>query len=268
MNLKSNESTYAPTVLLVEDDKTAGRYLRQQFHDHTSVGVVLATSIESGHRLSRQIQFDAVICDLYFEEGTYWAERELYDGVDLLAAIQGEQATIPGYFLSFFALDPHLRDKAKKKGVNPVAWLQKSFVPSKTTGNISSPWKQVEADLFHRQLKKNSHTVTTLDGDVSLALQLRHPIRTFIQELPDPELVVTHPIEAICTLYEGRARASAPSLGLLHDGLGDTVQEALDDLANTIVEQFDWLTSENLQTEHYAATVRSQLESKIQRSGK
>lgn len=259
-------STYNPTVLIVEDDRTCGRYLRQQFHNNTSVGVVLAGNIRAGRRLSKEIRFDAIISDLFFDDGTDCPEEDLYDGVDLAAAIRSDDPDVPTYFLSFFSDDTALQLKAKAKNVEPVAWLQKSFVRPKAGDMENSPWKRVEFDLLKESLSLEERSEILESDDLDLALRLRHPIRTYIQELSDSDLTVKKPIEVICTLDEGLAKASAPAIGLLEDGFGDTVQESLDQLADLIQSHFKWLNSPEVQTADYAEAVREQLLSRIERT--
>jgi CheY-like chemotaxis protein len=264
MTDEAARSTFNPTVLVVEDDKACRRYLRRQFHDQTSVGIALAGDLETGHRLAREIKFDALIFDLFFDQGTDWPTQEMYDGVDLAAAIQREQSDVPTYFLSFFSEDEALHAKAEEKNVTATAWLQKSFSRRGRVAPEDAPWLRVERDLLKERLEESPND-SDEDAAVSLALRLRRPIRTFIQELPNPDLKVTHPIQAICTLDEGLAKASAPALGLLEDGYGQSVQEALDDLAAVIQKQFEWLTDANTNAEDYAAAVRQHLMTKIVR---
>jgi hypothetical protein len=98
-------------------------------------------------------------------------------------------------------------------------------------------------------------------GAISLATQLRRPLRTFIQELPEPKLIVTTPIEVICTLDEDVARATAPALGLLEEGYGDSVQEAIEELAKIIQNQYEVLTQPDVSMLDYAGIVRDRLKS-------
>jgi CheY-like chemotaxis protein len=259
-------STYSPTVLVVEDDPACVRYLRRQFHDRTSVGVLVAKDIRSGRRLGEDVGIDALVTDLFFDTGKDLPEEELFDGVDLAAALKVKKPDLPMYVLSFMADDNVYHDKAKAKGVSVKRWLPKSFLGQGLADKPDSPWRIIEMDLMRARLGIDPVAKTQLDENkdadmlVSLAARLRRPMRTYIQELPDPGLRVTKPIEVICTLDEDLAKATAPALGLLNEGFGESIEEALEELATEIQHHYQELTQKGITTVDYAAELRKRLE--------
>ena len=260
--------TYSPTVLVVDDDPTFVRYMRREFHNNTSVGVLVAKDIREGRTLaeSESIKIDALVIDLFFDQGKDLPTEELYDGVDLAAAVKKKRPDLPTYFLSFFAEDAALHEKAQLKGVTPVRWLPKVWLsPRRKQDQQDAPWRVVEMDMLERRLKEPASrggVPEHASGEaLSLVVQLRRPLRTFLQTLPDPNLRITKPIEVICTLDEDMAKAVAPALGLLEEGYGESVEDALESLAVLIQRHYHMLSQHGCKPADYAGEVLERLRS-------
>lgn len=236
MSLKS----YIPTVLLVDDDEAATRYWRKKFQTITRVGVVEANDMRQAKLLidDPEIEFDAVLSDLYFEPETDAPELNLFTGIDLLEYSQLKRPNALRYTLSYFAETPAYRHQAEERGLSIQLWFQKSFY-SNDGSDIPIPWERVSADLLDIHLKSRTLELT---GDLAKVVPRMDLLtRTYLQDLNDDLYTIKRPIEVICRrdclngidVYS----AAAQSLGLLQDGDGDSIEEALCHLGELIVAQ-------------------------------
>jgi hypothetical protein len=267
MELGNPTASYCPTILIVDDDRACTNYWRKQFLNETSVGVVIANDLEHGSDLlkNHDLRLDGIVFDIYFETGHDSPQLQLYDGLDLAVCAEEERPRIPKYIMSYFAEDRSYVTKAQERGLAIEAWIQKEHHDPKS--ERPAPWKEVERGLM-------KHRLTQVQSEGDLDQRARDaqaltplPIRTYLQDLGDDKYIVHSPLEVICVRdIEGDVRATAYCLGLLEDGWGDTVTDALDNLKEVILdhlESFDEQASETVVG--YALKVKEQIDSRIGR---
>lgn len=240
------DQDYFPTVLIIDDDPACTTYWREKFHLDTSVGVVIANNLSEGRRLVEkdEVHIDGIVSDLYFEEGTADPANELRDGIDFLAFGTRKRAGVRPYVMSYFAEQQVWRAREKEIHVPIEGWFQKAFY---TKDDQLLPWQEIERDLIKSRLQSNEQvrkqalslgfrSVEDIEKVSKLVQRLALPKRTYLQDLGDRQFFVREPIEVIC-FQESKheVRASAPRLGLLQDGRGASVEDALIDLQQIIL---------------------------------
>jgi hypothetical protein len=261
-------TTYAPAVLLVEDDLPAREYLTRRFYSETSLGIVVAKDLMEAKVLidSRDIQIDAIVADLYFSHGMDAPEANLRDGIDILKYGANERPRLLNYVNSYWADREELVKKADELRLTIRQWFHKQpLMP----GDTSAPWAQVERDLIEARLVHDASGLKSeeLTGEVTEAIRRQLcPIRkTYLQGLDSPDLTLIRPIEVLTWVDEdGVYHSSAPKIGLLTDGSGETVMEAIEQLRDLIVEHEESLNSAP-SIEGYALFVKTRLSEFIKR---
>jgi len=251
-------------VLLVEDDLPAREYLTKRFYQETSLGVVVAKDLVEAKNLidSSDIQIDAIVADLYFGFGMDNPESGLRDGIDILSYGASHRPQVLGYVNSYWADRREYVDKAASLHVSVRQWFHKQpLLP----GDVSSPWAQVERDLIGARLRRQTDVDPATSSLTTISEAIRQqicPIRkTYIQDVGEPHLQVRRPIEVLTWCAEdGVYHASAPRLGLLTDGDGDSVTDAIDSLCKLISEHWSDLDDRTQTLEGYAKFVKSQLD--------
>lgn len=246
---------YFPTVLLVDDDKACTDVWREKFQEDTSVGVVVANSLDEGRRLLEDpsIPIDGVVSDFRFEMGRGDPSGELLNGLDLLVLASRVRPRARRYVLSFYAERESFLGEIRERELEIARVFRKLYYFPE--GELL-PWHDVENDLLVGRLPPD------IDAKSAAHFQnLKLPMRTYLQELPGGDLLVTKPIEVICIKEDdGQIRASALSLGLIADGFGESVGEAIGNLGELIGEQFRWFSEMAAdQFVDYAARVRERL---------
>jgi hypothetical protein len=263
---KHKDATFSPAVLIVDDDQSVRSYYRQKFHDETSVGVVTAGSLGEAKRLleSGSIKIDAVIADLFFDRGTTAPDESLLDGIDILSYTQKIKPEIPKYVLSYWNDRPERREKAARRKLNISKWFDKIFISG--SGDATSPWATVERELMARLISEvplieEGSDMNPSDITEPVRRVFHVPVRTYIQALGEPLQQLLLPIEVICFRDEdGIVSANAYRLGLFIEGTGESIQEALSDLAIKIADQYEMLRGfPSSQVEGYARLVRARL---------
>jgi hypothetical protein len=232
--------TYWPCILIVDDDRACTDFLRERFHRHTSVGVVVANTLKEGRKLldDENIRIDAMVADLFFDDGTDDAAFQLFDGVDLVDYGISKRPKLTPYVMSFFCDKDDFRNKAKNKNIDLENWYPKLWQPGDHPDAI---WSKVEQDLIKSRVAED--TDATLRG----VRKLRLPHRTYLQEFPrgEAEYVLVEPIEVLCRcekVAEGGEEAityyaAAWRLGLIQEGQGVSVESALEDLGTVVADQ-------------------------------
>jgi hypothetical protein len=257
---KTNDATFSPAVLIVDDDASVRRYYREKFHDETSVGVVTASTLAEAKELldSGMIKIDAIVADLFFDHGKDAPDRDLLDGLDILAYTQELDPEISKYVLSYWSSRPERLAEAKKRKLTILKWFEKEVIYSGE--RTTAPWATVERELLARRLRGDpslAARVQSLTGEsresvapvsedlVAEAIRTLHPpIRTYLQSIDDSDPKLTHPIEVICFRDQaGTVSSNAWRLGLFLEGNGDSVRDALADLASKIVGEYQTLIS-------------------------
>lgn len=184
---------------------------------------------------------------MYFDAGTEDAEHGLANGVDLLAYTNAERPVARRYATSFFVENGEYQQCAKTKEVVVERWFQKGWIAPGEQGQL--PWQEIESDLikdlFDRDEKIRNEAQAAgfrSKGEIEkasrLMLRLALPRLTYLQDLGSDRYFVKKPIEVLCYRGEkGCIRASAHGLGVLVDGRGATIDEALADLQKVILDQ-------------------------------
>lgn len=257
-------ASYAPSVLLVEDDLPAREYLTQRFYEETSLGVVVAKDLTEARELidSADVQVDAIFADLYFDVGTDDPADDLRDGIDVLSYGVTKRPAILGYVNSYWADRQEYVEKAARLQLPIRDWFHKQpLMP----GDASSPWAQVERDLIALRLTRESKINPALPSLTVVTEAIRRQLcpirRTYIQDLADDSFRVLKPIEVLAWCGEdGVVHASAPKLGLLTDASGDSLPEALERLCQLIAEHKHDLDEKAESLAGYAAFVKGRLD--------
>jgi CheY-like chemotaxis protein len=262
---------FAPTVLVVDDDKLVTKRWVREFHRSTSLGVVVANSLRDAADIveDKEVQIDAVVSDIVFDYQTDDQARHLGDGIDFLEWLEKSLAiSIPKFVISASIEMSAYRQKAQQKALRVEGFFDKFS----SAGNEPA-WMQIQRAVIRRKFGSDSDIAVMLDqavGDegrpgidlVNQAMsRLQLTVRTYIQDLPATDNVrAVKPIEAICIAKDGRIHAYAPSLGLLAETSGDTVSEALDELANAIsLEAYGLLENQPAKLSDYAGRVADRL---------
>jgi hypothetical protein len=241
--------TYLPTVLVVEDDPAMNSYLCERFHGETSVGVVRAITLTEAKQLidTPEIHFSAVIADLFFEASKSDPDDHLSDGLDLLNYCKGVRPAVAQYVYSIFSEKDAEHAKAHELGLSIKSWFQKAWHPPGRRAP-DAPWACVERDLIEHSLHQDPFLKDRLEQlgwkeevptpviSETIRGALRFAMRTYIQQL-ETGYQLMRPVEVICTREDsGEVRAHAPRFALASDGVGDTVDEALVDLGETLID--------------------------------
>lgn len=266
-----SKQSYCPTVLLVDDDPACIKYWHDKIHNETSIGVLVANSLKEGtNLLTKNINIDAVLADIFFEEKDADISNHIYDGIDFLCLCNKQRPKVLNYILSYFADDKEWHKKAKKEKIKVKRWIAKVWYKGE---EVKAPWVIVERDLIRNSWEDNDiiqekikemglKPPDDLDAVTEYVRKLNLPRRTYLQSLNTAGIILKKPIEVIC-IQENKEniQASADCLGLLQKGVGNTVDEALEDLADIIVSQKKSLDSEsNENIVGYAALVKEQLD--------
>jgi hypothetical protein len=260
-------ASYAPSVLLIEDDRPAREYLTRRFYRETSLGVVVARDLVEAKKLidSSDIHFDAIVSDLFFDFGTDSPDEGLRDGIDILAYGKSKRPVALSYVNSYWADRDEYVDKAQALHIDVRRWFHKQPL---APNDLRSPWAQVERDLISQRLGSrvsDNNGAHTLDQVTEVVRNQLCPIRrTYLQDLGNDDLVIIKPIEVLTWSTDvDEYRASAPCLGLLTDGEGESVQDAIESLRNLICDHKSHLDSESESLGGYAAFVKEQLDQHI-----
>lgn len=271
--------TFWPTVLIVDDDPAATRYYRERFQEDVGVGVAVARSLREGKVLldNQDIHIDALISDLYFEYPTDDPENGLFDGIDLMRYSEQVRPKVPVFALSFFAERSSHHQRARELKVNVRRWLPKTWLRGEDEDTLCTA---VQRDLVASRLENDVQARKRLAavgieltehvdmGVVSECIaRMVWPMRTYLQDLGVEDLCVQTPIEVVCVRdADGTVLSSAPRLGLLLDGEGESVEESLTHLASIIATQkrdFDEEPERNIVG--YARLVKDRLNSCVSR---
>lgn len=257
---------YPPIVLLVDDDKAARYQLRKRFLNQTNLGVIVASNLAEACSLvdNSNLNFDSVVADYYFVgEGMHDLSNELYDGVDLLEYVKKKKGEeMPLYMISCYAEEDELQERIRETDVEIDGVFQKL-----NTGlQERSPMAQIERRLMARfaenleqsepdfsQIEKSTQDMIA-DGIRAMAPKIRF---TYLQI--DTDAWKSIPIEVMCKQELDQWRADAYDIGLLEKGEGDSVSEALDDLAEKLINEREFYESTEDRIDGYALKVKNEL---------
>lgn len=269
----------SPTVLVVDDEMRFGIGFKRALLDRGAIGSVVVDNIPDAVRLllDSSIHFDALLADLYFETGED-AQRELFDGLDLIEFAAKHRPEIDSYAVSAHA-DAYLYKRKLVERRIPAKHLfdKRTFGLLDEDGDVTGadqPWNVVRLDVYRRRIAQDPSLESRVDehfgegadsrqllGDILASVAA--PTVTYIERL-DPPLVARCPIEVLCTpMSDGTVCASAPHLGLLVDAFGDTGSGAVDALRDLISSHAIELLSDDEFT-GYAAALRSHLSAHIE----
>jgi len=264
MQIVMSYPSYAPSVLLIEDDLPAREYLTNRFYQETSLGVVVAKNLAEARNLidSPDIQVDAILADLYFDLGTDDSSSNLHDGIDILSYGSLKRPSVLGYVNSYWADREEYVQKAARLKLPVRKWFHKQpLMP----GDSSAPWAQVERDLIADRLRRESAVGPDQSSLIVVTEAIRRQLcpirRTYLQDLRHEGVLVVKPIEVMTWCDEdGIYHASAPKLGLLTEAAADTVAETIEQLCQLIIEHTRDLDDRVHKLEDYAAFVKSRLD--------
>jgi CheY-like chemotaxis protein len=250
-----------PAILIFDDDPAILEWARTRFHGATSLGVVAAESLAEAWQLihEQRVRFSAIVSDISVAPGKHDLEHRLQSGLDLLEEAARIRPDIPVYALSIWSDEKKLREQAKERGIKIKRWFQKLS---------SEPfWTQIENELLADcdQSKRRPSVFARVFGTGTVQNK-PHPItRTYLQLLPSGYEVVT-PIEVVCHSEDGLWEADSPTLGLLEAGVGETLEEALENLGEIIVDQYETLKSAvPTEISGYAAATLDSLRAHVRR---
>jgi hypothetical protein len=218
----------APAVLVFDDDPAVLDWVRMHFHTDTPVGIVTAGTLSEARKLisERRVQFVAVVSDMSVAPEKHDKEHGLQSGIDLLQFASRERPDVLRFAISIWGdMQTRFLADAIERGLKIQQWFQKS-APNPFWMDIA---REVYPEKKQRSVSAKQHArLVTQPGTK----------KTYLQSLPEPFEVV-FPIEVICRKDEDFWLADATALGLLQPGIGETIEEALDDLGELIVEQYE-----------------------------
>ena len=245
------QTKYVPpsTVFVIDDDAVVLRRCRREYLQGTSLGVLTAEDLKTAvHYLEEGLPVGAVLADLNFRPETQYQERDLHNGLDLLAYIRKIRPEVPLYVMSMDAGDKGLQQMAHDQKVPIRDWYDK-LAPR---GSRSSPWARMERDLIVQALKAESsfqaraaelgESAVDLINDEKVAEKVRdifnYPRLTYLQQLPaNSPYALAKPLEVHCWQEDARFRVAAPRVPLLMDVYGYDVVHAIDNLSEAIVSE-------------------------------
>lgn len=265
--------TFTPTVLVVDDDPAILDILSRRFFDNTSLGVLTLDNLEDAHSVvvSGKVHIDAILSDLSFTPRTQDFVHHLFDGLDLIKFVLEHKPKLPNYICSVYSRESSYQERAKELGLELDKWFPKLEI------DVEKPWHRIERDLYRAALEANKdlaekarHDGLSQYNDDDLLIDwIRSSIRpvrqTYLQSLPAPFRTLL-PIRVICEEDDNTelVSAEAHSLGLILPGQGESVEEALEDLGQIVVEQYkDFLSTDPRHIVGYAAKVFEKLKAYV-----
>ena len=251
----ARRSSFAPTVLIVDDDVMVTQRWAREFHQRTSLGVVIANTLADAARIveSKEASFDAVVADLYFQAAAIDAKRRIGDGVDLLEWLSKNGVDVPTFVISASSEMVDYKRRIESSALS----VEKYFDKFSSAGTMPA-WIDIQRSVLRRKFGTDSAVASYLDSTIGadgpvgidfvndMLSRLQLSVRTYLQQLPsDSAYNVAKPIEAICVAEDvGVVRAYAPALGLLAGAQGETVEDALRALGEQISVEADVLLKE------------------------
>jgi hypothetical protein len=268
--------THSPAVLVIDDDRAITGYIRKSFHNDTSIGVLVANDLPAARKLldAKEIKIDAVLADIFFDKGTNDPDNNLLDGIDILRYSTEKRPNAEKYVISVWANREQERAKTTKERIDIKEWFHKMFYDPREP--CKTPWAVIERNLIKKRLAEDATLAErvrhigaelpdSLESVSEYARALRFPLRTYIQTVDSDSYVVKKPIEVICLEdSDGQIQAHALGVGLLVGGHGETVEEAVEELAQFILDQAEALANEPAEClRGYAALVKDRLASYV-----
>lgn len=134
-------------VLVIDDDPASARWILRKIHEESSLVAIVAEDLKQAASFvdDERLRIDAIITDICFSPGTHDKERDLKDGIELLAYAVGIRPNILSYIVSIVADDERERQKAEKLGVSISGWYQKLDFEGQRK---LSPWAAIEREVL------------------------------------------------------------------------------------------------------------------------
>ena len=252
--------TFLPTVLVIDDDRAITTYMRKNFHENTTLGVLIANDMSDAKKIldDKALSIDTIVADLNFEKPYQCPEEGLIGGIDILDYGKRVRPNADRYVFSIWSERDEEHDQAKMLNLEIKAWLNKMFYDPRDTEE--APWNKIYLEQLtkriinnkelERKFKELEFKDRKLEYIADFINQLNPPRITFLQELYTEEYALQKPIKILSTVQEdGSVNVKELSIGILTDGIGDTIEEALEDIAAKIIDQKNMLDvepSENL----------------------
>ncbi|MCG8095864.1 MAG: hypothetical protein JAZ17_19975 [Candidatus Thiodiazotropha endolucinida] len=267
-------TSFAPIVLLVDDDPSSGRSMRRKFNNLSALAPLVVQDLRSARKLIETWRYEisAVVADLSMPDAGD-PEHNLEDGLDFLSLVQKSHPNVSKYVISFWSDQHSWRSKSNQLGLDIHEWFEKL--------NTLEPWAKVERDLLKTHLVHGGSLAEEVaahgwmphdEQSFEAILQwfrTRHKGMkfSFIQEVPKDyrdQYELIEPVQVVCREQDGEFIADAIKLGLLNEGHGEDVEEAVKDLADTMFalkEELDSYSPENVVD--YAKVVKDRIDQYI-----
>jgi hypothetical protein len=260
---------YSPVALIIDDDPVMAGRVRKGFLSETSLGVLEAHDLTTAYIYikDQELKIDVVVTDLGFVGANRDPDNNLNDGLDFIAEVSKYRPDSESYVLSVNSDNSVLHQDAEERKLSIAAWFPK-------LGGTAKPWREVELACLVKTLKRSANLrehareqgidLRDYASDESIADKVRNsltlPRITYLPQLPE-EYEIIRPIEVLC-VSEGSAgvRASAPYIGLIAEATGEDVEEAMENLADLIVQEIHFFEEQETEPIGYAAHVRDMLQ--------
>jgi CheY-like chemotaxis protein len=261
------------TVFVVDDDSTVLRRFAKESLRDTNLAVLTAEDLPSAvELLDAQGSIAAVLADIHFRPETHDLTRNMHSGLDFLKYVQEQMPDVPLYVMSMDAEDRASKRRAEDLELHVCAWYDKLQHAS----NHLTPWSSIERDLIRTALKSKEEfreaarrqidDPAELLRDENVAEKVRklfdYPRLTYLQYLPrHAPYRLKAPIKVQCWPENEQYVARAAGIPLLVEGHGQDAVEAVEDLADALVNEMQGFEADSAQrVSGYALFIKEQLE--------
>jgi hypothetical protein len=272
METSLRQMNRSPIALVVDDDWAELRHLERAFLNATAIGVLCVDHLRDAADVIEAQNYDiaAVVADLRIDPPKRDSKRRLGNGIDFLKWLSTQKSKPnAAYVHSVDGSDPNSVNRATAAwGNSRIRFFQKSQL--KDT-DPNSPWACIERDYLASALKQNPELQRRVEQSgcnvVEASLRLQDDSGTadkvrialdahrisYINTLPDVReyngITIKRPIEVLCRKERingaHRCTARSISIGILSQGEGDTMFDALDDLRMTLIEEYREFSKKN-----------------------
>ncbi len=255
----------SPIALVVDDDWAELRHLERAFLNSTAIGVLCVDHLQAAADMieTRNYEIAAVIADLRIDPPKRDKKRNLGSGIDFLEWLSAqENKPNAAYVHSVDGNDSNSVTRATAAwGNSRIRFFQKTQMKD---ADPNSPWACIERDYLTAALRQNTElqrrieqsgcnvvdAAVRLADDSSIADQVRisldaHRI-SYINTLPKlreyEDITIKRPIEVLCRTERiaGACKCTARSIsiGILSQGEGENMFEALEDLRGALIDEY------------------------------
>jgi response regulator of citrate/malate metabolism len=268
------QQNFLPTVLIIDDDVAVTSYLRERFHEETPLGALTANTMRDAKTLleSEDLPIHVVIADLFFQTQHRDSENNLTDGIDILKLAKDKRPDVDQYVFSVWSRRDMEQRKAKELGLDVKEWFHKMFFDASL--QEKTPWRQISREQLTKELKNSDRLCErfkekglkaddNLEEIAALFNETTTPKTTFLQALNDDGYILKKPIRVRWSVEDDEDFVVKDMIGLLTEGVGETLDEALDDLAEQLVSEKRMLDEESENLQGLARVIKENLDSYI-----